>query len=468
MLMTKNRLYQIGPSPHRIPKCPQHTTAWYAKEQDSAPNTWSDAASIQKSSIMQATLQATPKTVASAPERSNFVEAVEDGPRQVTPSNIPGEGTSEDDDEEEEDIESLRDGTMKVATRVVAGIYESYHLSSLEYVARGGYNHVWLVTCSMNRPEGGSQANQDKKFILRISRGAPSLQPYQIRHEIACLRFLRENVPGILAPKVYAWDDGTSNLGPSFIAQEFIEGQRLSVVWPDLMEEQKTNISREIANVVADLGETRFRSIGGLALDAPAGPTIEAAKIFNGRAKFHSPEFYSIGPYTDSKDYIRSCYDREIYYYTHADEDDISAEAFEQTSVADFVAQLKQERDALLNDDSIFQDIDTEPLVLVHEDFHAGNMLVRDGHLVGVLDWEFSGVYPLSELLGAVSILQISGAHRDDWTAQEEMKWQDRYLDEVERVIRQRGWKEQDIAMVLGNGHQILHKARSIMFPKEN
>lgn len=95
-------------------------------------------------------------------------------------------------------------------------------------------------------------------------------------------------------------------------------------------------------------------------------------------------------------------------------------------------------------------------------------MLVRDGHLVGVLDWEFSGVYPLSELLGAAVILQISGPHRyenEEWTEQEEMKWQGHYLEEIQRVTRQRGWTEQDITTVMGGGHYILQKARSVMFP---
>jgi len=138
---------------------------------------------------------------------------------------------------------------------------------------------------SQEFPKGGPQANQDNKFVLRISKETASLQPYQLRHEVACLRFLAENLPKIPAPKVYAWDDGSSNFGPSFIAEEFIEGQRLSVVWPELTEEQKSSIIREIANVLADLGETRFQSIGGLALDSPAGPTIEAAKIFNGRVR---------------------------------------------------------------------------------------------------------------------------------------------------------------------------------------
>lgn len=214
---------------------------------------------------------------------------------------------NEDEDKEEEDIGHLQDGAISIASNVIADVFESSRLSGLEYITHGGYNHVWLVVYStvcdlafvlsfchsfvlvlgliffQDRSQGGSQ---DNKFTLGISREVASLQPYQIRHEVACLRFLKENVPQIPAPKVYAWDDGTSNSGPAFIAQEFIEGQKLSMVWPDLTEEQKTVISREIASVIVDLGETRFDcGIGGLAINAPAGPTIEAAKIFNGRVR---------------------------------------------------------------------------------------------------------------------------------------------------------------------------------------
>lgn len=213
----------------------------------------------------------------------------------------------EDEDKEEENIGRLQDGAMSIASHVIADVFKSSRLSGLEYMTCGGYNHVWLVVYStvcdlafvlsschsfvlvlgliifQDRSQGGTQEN---KFILRIPRQVASLQPYQIRHEVACIRFLKENVPQIPAPKVYAWDDGTSNSSPAFMAQEFIEGQKLNVVWPDLTEEQKTVISRKIAGVIVDLGETRFNcEIGGLAINAPAGPTIEAAKMFNGRVR---------------------------------------------------------------------------------------------------------------------------------------------------------------------------------------
>ena len=66
-----------------------------------------------------------------------------------------------------------------------------------------------------------------------------------------------------------------------------MEGERLSVVWPRLTEDERSGICRQIANVVADLGETRFQSIGSLVpegvQDSRVGPTVEAAKVFNGR-----------------------------------------------------------------------------------------------------------------------------------------------------------------------------------------
>lgn len=122
---------------------------------------------------------------------------------------------------------------------------------------------------------------EPKKLVLRIPRqDTNSLQPYQLRHEVACLQFLAENLPNIPVPRVFLWDDC---IGHAFIVQEYIPGQRLSLVWPDLSDDQKASICWSIANVVASLGETRFDFIGGLAQNAHAGPTIEAGKIFNGR-----------------------------------------------------------------------------------------------------------------------------------------------------------------------------------------
>ena len=125
---------------------------------------------------------------------------------------------------------------------------------------------------------------KEKQVVLRVQREAVTcLQPYKLRHEVACLQYLAKNLPSVPAPRVYAWDDGTSQIDPPFIVEEYIKGQRLSIAWPTLTEAEKTSIVREIAGVTAALGETRFHAIGGFTLELQPGPTIEAAKLFNGR-----------------------------------------------------------------------------------------------------------------------------------------------------------------------------------------
>ena len=40
-----------------------------------------------------------------------------------------------------------------------------------------------------------------------------------------------------------------------------------------------------------------------------------------------------------------------------------------------------------------------EPFVLVHGDFHGRNIIMQGLQVQVVLDWEFAGAYPLSEML---------------------------------------------------------------------
>ncbi|KAI0151172.1 kinase-like domain-containing protein [Pestalotiopsis sp. NC0098] len=370
------------------------------------------------------------------------------------------------DEEEEENGEGLKHEAEIIAEKVAREMHGQEIVTTVNFLARGGYNSVWLATC--NVPE----SLKPNRFVVRISRDTPSLQPYQVRNEVASLQWVAANIPDIPVPKLYNWSDGTTGSGTAFTAVEYIEGQRLSVAWPRLTEEQKARICRQIANMVANLGETRFTSIGSLTpgtAPTPAlGPTVEAAKLFNGRTKIHSPACYDIGPYANSKDYILACYDREIYFYTHADPEDIE-DFFEDSTVDDFIDLLKRRRKDLENGGlDTFRQIDSEPLVLVHEDFHAGNMLVRDGKVVGVLDWEFSGVYPLSQLLLPAQILQISMplSDRDDQTELEEDTWDERFRRTVGEIVKERGWTEKDVQALLSGGRVELRVARNIMFPR--
>ena len=353
------------------------------------------------------------------------------------------------------EISSLKEVAAEIVQKIACD-----RQTTLEFLQQCSYHHAWLVH---------SPSSEHKTFILRIANpGIPSLNPYSTRHQVGCLSYLQKSVPSIPVPRVLVWDDGSSGAGHAYVAEEFIEGENLTEIRLDLTEEQKESILLEIANVSLILGETRFDYIGGFTADAGPGPTIEAAKVFNGRHKTHSPEAYNIGPYTTTKEYVASCYDREIYHWTHAEHCGIIdfADHFEDISVPEYVAQLQNEKQAEVNDDSSLQVIDNEPRVLIHDDFRAANFLIRDGHLVGVIGWEFSGVYPLSCFLQPYYVLADLFEVGNYAIVPEVERWQDFYKKNQERLLQERGWREEDIATAMIFWREIIGVARQIMFPK--
>jgi 5-methylthioribose kinase len=124
------------------------------------------------------------------------------------------------------------------------------------------------------------------------------------------------------------------------------------------------------------------------------------------------------------------------------------------------VQQLRDEKQQL---ETSFVAAD-EPFVLVHGDFHGRNIIMRGSQVQGVLDWEFSGAYPLSELLGGgigVDILEVD----DDESDRENTFWSREVVHKVGETARQRGWDEKELALLLSDGDPLLGYARTEMFP---
>ena len=150
-------------------------------------------------------------------------------------------------------------------------------------------------------------------------------------------------------------------------------------------------MSERIAEIIVHMGETRFDMIGGFTGDKNCllGPTVEGSKLFkgrvsspflylllaadgNGQGKFHSNDCYHIGPYKSTKEYVLACYDKEIYYYTHASPSDIDSNLFEDTPLELFVQQLRDERSS---PEVNYNPVD-KPFVLVHGDFNGQNIMM--------------------------------------------------------------------------------------------
>lgn len=217
-------------------------------------------------------------------------------------------------------------------------------IEDLQLLAGGGCNWVWLISCVTKNPflSNSTEALPSSKFVLQ-EPAQDALLPYQVENEVAFLTYIGKNHASIPVPKVYAYE--TRSRTP-FIAMEYIEGTTLSEVWMTYTEPEKLAIASDIADTIVDLAGITFGGIGGMTLSHTLGPTVEGIKLFRGRHKFHCKDCYDIGPYSSMRAYILACYDKEIYYYTHAPEEDV-AEFFEDTTKNAFIASLNFTRNVL-------------------------------------------------------------------------------------------------------------------------
>lgn len=153
-----------------------------------------------------------------------------------------------------------------------------------------------------------------------------------------------------------------------------------------------------------------------------------------------------------------ACYDKEIYYYSNADEDDIDESLFEDISAVDFTKQLREKRAEIEK-----MDIKDEPFVLVHGDLHGRNILMNGDQVAAVLDWEFAGSYPLSEVLsdGGIDVVEADSEELEE----ENEVWGGKIRQYIKELVEKRGWEKADVEVLLGEGNRELAVARGEMFP---
>ncbi|KAL8819160.1 MAG: hypothetical protein Q9191_007794 [Dirinaria sp. TL-2023a] len=118
-------------------------------------------------------------------------------------------------------------------------------------------------------------------------------------------------------------------------------------------------------------------------------------------------------------------------------------------------------RRSIAEDDKAFTP--EEPFVLVHGDFHGRNIMMKDGRIAAILDWEFAGAYPLSELLGGVGVDVLEMESEGD--VDENNKWSEVIVKLAGEIARSKGWDEKRLALLLGDGNPDLQRARVEMLP---
>ncbi|KAL8661874.1 MAG: hypothetical protein Q9168_008340 [Polycauliona sp. 1 TL-2023] len=171
--------------------------------------------------------------------------------------------------------------------------------------------------------------------------------------EAASMRYVRSKT-SIPVPEVYDAfvDPDTKNV---CILMEYIEGRPLDKVWDSYNESQKEHIISQLRGFWEELRQIKGTFIG------PVDKTCCADQFFDGEDK------ESYGPY-DTKTAFHDGLVRAL-------------EARGRTTWTDMVVKF-------------IRSISEHDIVFTHNDLAPRNILVRDGDVVAILDWEFSGFYP--------------------------------------------------------------------------
>lgn len=177
--------------------------------------------------------------------------------------------------------------------------------------------------------------------------------------------------------------------------------------------------------------------------------------------KFHSTEWYDIGPYPTKTAYVLASYDKEISYHLHAPASDIDGDLFETVSPVEYTQRLRSERASIASDPTACGDPD-EPFVLVHGDFSGSNVIVQGTDVKAVIDWDFAGSFPLSEL--ASDGFEVFETTSDE-DVEEMFKWDKKIFAMMEAVAVRKGWEGKDLGWLLGGGNPTFQTARVEMFP---
>jgi aminoglycoside phosphotransferase len=187
-------------------------------------------------------------------------------------------------------------------------------------------------------------------FILKSKAHYPGCEV-----EVQNVHFAREQttipIPAFLAH----WQEG----GRVLAIQERVEGEPLEDIVSDLRQEDLARIGKELGAYLSQLRE----------LSNPSMTMLDGRMVIDRRLLKPLSRAPSCG---------------------NADDMILSDE-----QVAEVLAlRIKGHLDGRTLDSLMGRMPSAKPFVFSHSDLHEGNIMVKDGHFVGLIDWELAGYYP--------------------------------------------------------------------------
>ncbi|KAI5357208.1 Putative aminoglycoside phosphotransferase, protein kinase-like domain superfamily [Septoria linicola] len=204
-------------------------------------------------------------------------------------------------------------------------------------------NNAFLKQCRLLRPQSRAFRLNSQIVIKTGDRARLS--------EAAAMRLLAEKT-SIPIPKVH--DAYVQKDGCGVIIMEHIDGITLDQAWPHYDHAQKQSVLTQLKSYMMEL-----RSITSNVISSIDGePCCD---------QFFATDSLQYGPYSDQ-------------------------DAFNEGLV--FVLGHRGDHPWFRMISRLIRSIRSNDIVLTHNDLSPSNILVRDGMVVGILDWEMCGFYP--------------------------------------------------------------------------
>jgi hypothetical protein len=143
------------------------------------------------------------------------------------------------------------------------------------------------------------------KIVVRISNSNAMLdEDVRAENEVAAITLMHRALADLKyrpIPRVYAWET-SSSAGPGWIAEEFMEGEKLSLHLPDLSMDEKIRVLDQVAGLFGRIQafDPEVDGFGGLGLDE------------NGRVVAQKSSLWSVGPFQDYASMCQGIFYRQL------------------------------------------------------------------------------------------------------------------------------------------------------------
>ncbi|KAF3926456.1 hypothetical protein AA313_de0206885 [Arthrobotrys entomopaga] len=311
----------------------------------------------------------------------------------------------------------------------------------------GLFNLLYLITLPQ-APPGFSSTD----FFLRLSH--PFHPSIKTRNEVGWLQYIHHHAPPSLSlkvPKLLFYSSTTTELGYEYTVVEKLPGETLCDIWeetePNALVSAVVDAVQEIRNFTSKLPGRWF---GGFTPEFKPGPYVEYTLYPTDHLEKHwsayPDETYEtlnlVKPYDTLTEYWKARIERDIRIVEKHD------------ACAPLRSKFLQMLKALPDIPELVGK--AEPF-LTHRDLILGNLLWcrEKQEITGILDWEFAGMYTLSDWSPGNTLWTTTPQKNKDGKVTQEL-----LFDLFEKELERRGMHDDD--PIFKEGTREHHYARVV------